>query len=152
MFRGKEIQTMDELTNCPKCGDIFVKNKFRDICQKCWKEEEEAYEKVYQFIRKRENRAATIQQVEEATEVEEELILKFIKTGRLKLTQFPNLGYPCDKCGKIIQKGKICSSCAEKLRKELEIHKAEEERKKEIERRERQATYFAVDEKYRGGN
>lgn len=141
---------MDELSNCPNCGDIFVKNKFRDICQKCWKEEEAAYEAVYKFIRKRENRAATIQQVEEATEVEEELILKFIRTGRLKLTQFPNLGYPCDKCGKIIQQGKICNACAEKLRKELELHNAEEQRKKELIERDKHATYYAVDERYRG--
>lgn len=143
---------MNDLANCPKCGDIFVKNKFRDLCTKCWKEEELAYDKVYQFIRKRENRTATIHQVVESTEVEEELILKFIRTGRLKLSQFPNLGYPCDKCGKMIQVGKICSSCAEKLRKELDLHNAEERRKQEIEQREKHATYFAVDERYRGGN
>ncbi|MBU8881171.1 hypothetical protein BGM26_19800 [Bacillus sp. FJAT-29790] len=140
---------MAELTNCPNCNEIFVKNKFRDICQTCWKEEEKAYETVYQFIRKRENRAATMAQVVDTTGVEEELILKFIKTGRLKLTQFPNLGYPCDKCGAIIKEGKICKRCAEELRKDLDIHSAEELRRKEIERREKHATYFAVDEKFR---
>lgn len=133
---------MDQLSNCPKCDAIFVKNKFRVLCQKCWKEEEEAYETVYQFIRKRENRTATMQQVEEATGVEEELILKFVKTGRLKLAQFPNLGYPCDKCGKIIQKGKLCNPCADTLKKELEMFKKEEERKKEIENQDKHKTYF----------
>lgn len=140
---------MGELTNCPNCDDIFVKNQFRDLCPKCFKEEEIAYETVYQFIRKRENRTATMEQVVDATGVEEQLILKFIKKGRLKLAQFPNLGYPCDKCGKMIQKAKICDPCAEELRKELEIHSAEEERKKEVQRRERSATYFSVDDKYR---
>jgi flagellar operon protein (TIGR03826 family) len=140
---------MAELSNCPNCGEVFVKNQFRDICQKCWKEEEKAFETVYQFIRKRENRAATIQQVVEATEVDEDLILKFIKTGRLKLTHFPNLGYPCDKCGKIIQRGRLCEKCAEELRKELERVKTEEARQKELEKREKQATYFAFDEKNR---
>jgi flagellar operon protein (TIGR03826 family) len=140
---------MGELANCPKCGEIFVKTQFRDICQKCWKEEEKAYETVYQFMRKRENRAATIPQIVEATGVEEELLFKFIRNGRLLLTKFPNLGYPCDKCGKIIREGKLCASCKEELRKELELHEAEEERKREIERREKQATYYAVDEKDR---
>lgn len=135
---------MAELTNCPNCNEIFVKSQFRDICQNCWKEEERAYEKVYQFIRKRENRAATMVQVVEETEVEEEVILKFIKTGRLKLTQFPNLGYPCDKCGAIIREGKICDKCIETLRKELEIHTMEEERRKEIEKRDKQKTYFTM--------
>ncbi|MDE3840156.1 hypothetical protein C0966_12450 [Bacillus methanolicus] len=139
---------MGELANCPKCGEIFVKTQFRDICQKCWKEEEKAFEIVYQFIRKRENRAATIQQVVEATGVEEELIFKFIRTGRLILTQFPNLGYPCDKCGKIIREGKLCETCTEELRKELQQHEAEEERKREIEKREKQRAYFVIDKKY----
>ena len=138
-----------ELTNCPNCDSIFVKNKFRDVCDKCWKEEEKAYETVYQFMRKRENRAATMKQVVESTGVDEELLLKFIRAGRLKLTQFPNLGYPCDKCGAIIREGKLCGKCTEELRKDLEIHTSEEGRRKEIERRDKHATYFAVDEKFR---
>lgn len=140
---------MAELTNCPNCGDIFVKNQFRDICQNCWKEEEKAYERVYQFIRKRENRTATMAQVVEATEIEEDLLLKFIRTGRLKLAQFPNLGYPCDKCGAFIREGKLCDKCTEEFRNDLSTHTMEEDRRKEIEKRERQATYFAVDEKFR---
>lgn len=138
---------MAELSNCPKCNGIFVKNKFREVCETCWKEEEKAYDTVYKFIRKRENRAATIIQVVEATGVEETLLLKFIKTGRLKVTQFPNLGYPCDKCGTIIREGKLCETCATELRKDLEVHRAEEERRKEIANREKHGTYFVADEK-----
>ncbi|UII55624.1 hypothetical protein LS684_18670 [Cytobacillus spongiae] len=140
---------MDELSNCPKCGDIFVLTKFRDICQKCWKEEEQAFELVYNFIRKRENRTATMTQVEEATGVDEALIIKFIKKGRLKLTQFPNLGYPCEKCGKLIQKGKICDPCSELLRKQLQSLEKEEQRKVERLKKEKHATYFSVDDKFK---
>jgi flagellar operon protein (TIGR03826 family) len=143
---------MPELSNCPKCNGIFVKTKFREICENCWKEEENAYDTVYKFIRKRENRAATITQVVEATGVEEELLLKFIRTGRLKLTQFPNLGYPCDKCGAIIREGKLCENCADELRQELDSYQKEEERKKEIENREKAITYFAVEDKIRPRN
>jgi flagellar operon protein (TIGR03826 family) len=138
---------MAELSNCPKCDAIFVKNQFRDVCQDCWKEEETAYETVYQFIRKRENRTATILQVVEATGVDEDLILKFIRTGKLKLAQFPNLGYPCEKCGVSIREGKVCMSCAVELRKDLQQFTAEEERRREAAQREKQGTYFAVNEK-----
>lgn len=138
---------MAELSNCPKCDAIFVKNQFREVCQDCWKEEEKAYETVYQFIRKRENRTATIIQVVEATGVEEDLILKFIRTGKLKLAQFPNLGYPCEKCGVSIREGKVCKSCAGELRKDLQQFTAEEERRREAAQREKQGTYFAVNEK-----
>ncbi|MGD6944475.1 TIGR03826 family flagellar region protein [Cytobacillus gottheilii] len=138
---------MAELSNCPKCDALFVMNQFRNICQNCYNEEEKAYETVYQYIRKRENRTAMMNQVVEATGVEETLILKFIKTGRLKLAQFPNLGYPCEKCGTSIREGKICSSCAVSLRKELQNHETEEERKKDIEKRDKQGAYFVFDEK-----
>lgn len=130
---------MEELSNCPNCGELFVRNNHRDLCQKCWKEEEVSFETVYKFIRQRENRMATIHQVEEGTGVEEELILKFIKTGRLKVASLPNLGYPCEKCGTSIQKGKLCGSCAEDLRKELDRHAIEEERRRGLEKK---ATYF----------
>ncbi|CAM3556662.1 membrane protein [Aeromicrobium ponti] len=138
---------MAELSNCPKCNEIFVKNQFRDICQNCWKEEEKAYEAVYQFIRKRENRTAKTLEVVEATGVKEELILKFIKSGRLKLAHFPNLGYPCEKCGTSIREGKICGGCADELRKDLQRFTSEEEQRAEILKREKNATYFSVNEK-----
>lgn len=138
---------MAELSNCPKCNEIFAKNQFRDICQNCWKEEEKAYETVYQFIRKRENRTAKTLEVVEATGVKEELILKFIKSGRLKLAHFPNLGYPCEKCGTSIREGKICGGCADELRKDLQRFTAEEEQRAEILKREKNATYFSVNER-----
>lgn len=128
-----------DLQNCPKCDSLYVKNKFRDVCEKCWKEEEAAYDTVAKYMRKRENRAATIIQVVEATGVSEELILKFIKAGRFQLTQFPNFGYPCDKCGKVIREGRICASCASSLRADLKTVEYEEQRKKELSKR---ATFF----------
>ncbi len=140
--RFKGASKMPDVINCPSCGNLMVRNKFRDVCESCWKEEEKLFDIVYKFIRIRENRAATIPQVVEATGVEEELLLKFIKAGRLKLTQFPNLGYPCDKCGTIIRTGKLCNSCAQELRDALNIHLKEEERKEDLKKREK-GTYLA---------
>jgi len=133
---------MSQIETCPSCGDIYVKNQFRDVCQKCWKEEEQAYDQVSKFMRRRENRAATMLQVVEAVGVKEELLLKFIRTGRLKVTQFPNLGYPCDKCGTIIRSGKLCEPCALEIKKDLEQHEQQEAFKEELRKREKQGTYF----------
>ncbi|RFB11036.1 hypothetical protein DZB84_21230 [Bacillus sp. HNG] len=133
---------MGELMNCPNCGALFVKTNLRDVCEKCYKEENQAFETVYKFIRKRENRTATIYEAAEGTGVDEELIIKFIRTGKLKLAQFPNLGYPCQKCRTIIREGILCDDCSKDLRSELSIFKQEEERKKEIREREKR-TYFA---------
>lgn len=134
---------MEELTNCPNCNEIFMKNKFRDVCPKCWKQEEEDYDKVYKFMRKRENRAATIEQVVTQTGVKEETLLKFIKKGRIQLTNFPNLGYPCDKCGRIIRTGKICEKCTNELREDLKTFQSEEKRKQELLKKEK-ATYYSA--------
>ncbi|WLR55537.1 hypothetical protein LC048_00495 [Mesobacillus subterraneus] len=128
-----------DLQNCPKCDSLYVKNKFRDVCEKCWREEEAAYDTVAKYMRKRENRAATVVQVVEATGVQEDLILKFIRSGRFQLTQFPNFGYPCDKCGAVIREGRLCASCAGELMADLRTVQKEEQRKKELAKR---ATFF----------
>ncbi|MBS4174167.1 TIGR03826 family flagellar region protein [Bacillus sp. FJAT-49736] len=110
---------MAGLENCPNCGSLFVKNNLRDVCDKCYREEEKKYEAVTKFLRKRENRAAKIEAIVEATKVEEELIHKWVRKGRLQPTLFPNIGYPCSKCGTLINTGTICKSCISDINKEL---------------------------------
>jgi flagellar operon protein (TIGR03826 family) len=130
-----------EIVNCPSCNALYEKNKFRDVCPDCWKKEEEQFQIVYKFMRKRINNAATVEQIVEQTGVKEELIYKFVKRGRLHPAQFPNLGYPCDRCGRIIQKGRICDYCSQELRDDIETFQKEEQRRKEIMEREKK-TYF----------
>jgi flagellar operon protein (TIGR03826 family) len=119
------------LENCPNCGRLFVRNSFRDICENCYKEEEEAFKTVYDFLRKRENRMATMAQIVDATGVKESLLIKFIQSGRLKLAQFPNLTYPCARCGALIRQGKLCENCLKDLNEQLEALQREEERKRQ---------------------
>ncbi|GAA0318839.1 membrane protein [Bacillus carboniphilus] len=132
---------MANLSNCPNCDKLFVLNAFRDVCDDCFKEEERQFETVYAFIRKRENRTATLAEVVDGTGVPEKQILKFIKKGRIQLSRFPSLGYPCEKCGTPIKQGKLCDNCTSTLRSQLENLQKEEERQKEIELRERTRTY-----------
>mgnify|MGYP001304112886 FL=1 len=133
------------LANCSNCGRVFVKTSIRDICEECYKNEEEAFEKVNRFLKKRENRTASMAQIVEATGVPEELIFKFIRKGRTRLVLFPNLAYPCEKCGRPITKGRICKKCSKELRQELEQFEREEKRKKEIE--ERKKAYYVINGK-----
>lgn len=138
-MQDEEEPWMAELGNCPQCGDIYVLNNIRDVCLNCYKQEEADFEKVYQFIRKKQNRTAQMEEVVEATGVEKTLIYKFIKKGRIKLAQFPNLGYPCAKCGTVIREGKLCQPCMTGIQSDLHVIEKEEERKKELEKRN---TYF----------
>lgn len=118
---------MAELANCFKCGSVYVKN-IRNICQKCYEEEEEAFTTVYQFLIQRKNREATMLDIVEATEVEEELIAKFIREKRLLTSQYPKLAYSCEKCGGNITSGNICIDCSEELLGELAKYEEEKER------------------------
>ncbi|MFI8688006.1 TIGR03826 family flagellar region protein [Rossellomorea sp. NPDC077527] len=137
---------MSEIINCPRCNAIFMRNKFRDVCDKCYKEEETMYETVYKFLKKRENRAATMDRVIEVTGVDEELLYKWVKKGRIQTRQFPNMGYPCDKCGKIIVTGRICSDCSSEIVNDLKQFETEQEWKNKS-RESGQRTYYTMRDK-----
>ncbi|MBS4200405.1 hypothetical protein KHA93_12265 [Bacillus sp. FJAT-49732] len=121
-----------DLLNCPNCGEIYVNNSVRDVCNKCYREEEALFDTVYRFLRKQENRSARIERVSEATGAPENLLYKWVKRGRLHTTQFPNLGYPCDRCGNIIREGKLCEKCNADIKGELEVFEMEKERLEQL--------------------
>ncbi|SOC34953.1 TIGR03826 family flagellar region protein [Ureibacillus acetophenoni] len=133
---------MAEIRNCPSCGEFFNYTGIRDICHKCAQNEEDMYQIVYRFLRKRENRAATVERIVEATGVQEELLYKWVRKGRLHPAVFPNLGYPCDNCGRLTNKGKLCQNCTDDLKSDLRTFEAAKEFREDIKRREK-ATYLA---------
>ncbi len=137
---------MSQLDNCPNCGEIYVKNAFREVCEACYKEEEAKYQNVYKYIRQRENRMARLDQVVEDTGVSETLILKFIRKGRIQLAHFPNLGYPCDRCGRMIREDKLCIGCKKDIQGQLSQLDREEQRQREM--RSEGRTYHAIDKKF----
>ena len=98
---------MAEIRNCSTCNGIFNYTGILDICPKCAREEEEMYKKVYQFLRIRENRTATVERIVEETGVPTPLLFNWLRKGHLRASQFPNLGYPCVNCGELIEFRKI---------------------------------------------
>ena len=133
---------MGELRNCPKCGGFFNYTGVREICPKCGQDEEKMYEVVYRFLRRRENRAATVDRIVEATGVEKELLYKWVRKNRLQPALFPNLGYPCDNCGHLTNQGKLCDDCTEELKSNLNKFEAGREFRRNIEENNK-ATYLA---------
>ncbi|PSL48568.1 flagellar operon protein (TIGR03826 family) [Salsuginibacillus halophilus] len=117
---------MKDLANCPRCGNLFVK-AFTNVCNDCKRELDKHFETVYKFIKKRDNRMATMKQVVEATGVSEEDITRFVKEGRLKTSQFPNLDYGCEQCGTRISEGRLCDSCRGQIDSGLKAEAAEKE-------------------------
>ncbi|QFT90652.1 hypothetical protein FIU87_18570 [Bacillus sp. THAF10] len=136
---------MSQLDNCPNCGEIYVQNAFRDVCEACYREEEGKFQSVYAFLRQRANRMATMEQVVSGTDVSESLITKFIRKGRIQLSQLPNLGYPCDRCGTIIREDRLCLPCKKDIKGQLSELDREEERKK---MKNQVKTYHSVYKKF----
>ena len=118
---------MAEIQNCPNCGAFFNYTGIRDVCPKCAQKEEDMYQVVYRFLRKRENRAATVERIIEATGVTSELLYKWVRKKRLHPAIFPNLGYPCDNCGKLTHDGKLCDDCQEEIIADLRTFEAAKE-------------------------
>ncbi|WP_060678503.1 TIGR03826 family flagellar region protein [Virgibacillus halodenitrificans] len=135
---------MAELANCSRCDAVFVKS-IRDICQACYKEEEQAFDKVYKFLRERKNREATMLEIVDATKVDETLITKFIKEKRLRTTDFPKLAYPCESCGANIVNGKLCFDCSDELRRDLDKHNQQQRKIQEKELKKNTHTYYMFD-------
>ncbi|MEK4484789.1 TIGR03826 family flagellar region protein [Psychrobacillus sp. FSL H8-0484] len=127
---------MGELKNCPSCGEFFNYTGLREVCNNCAMNEEKLYEIVYRFLRKRENRAATVERIVEATGVEESLLHKWVRKNRLQPAMFPNLGYPCDNCGKLTNVGKLCASCSQKLQAGLRQFDAAKEFREKVNNQE----------------
>src|SRR5699024_11591236 len=83
-----------ELTNCPNCGEVFAKNVV-DVCPKCYRMEEEAFQKVYKFLQKQKNRSAALPEIAKETEVRSEehtseLQSRFDLVCRLRLEKKKN--------------------------------------------------------------
>ncbi|GAF67106.1 flagellar operon protein [Bacillus sp. TS-2] len=129
------MSRLNQVNNCPKCGALFVK-ALRSLCNACYKEQEDCYDRVSRFMRKKHNRMATIQEVHEKTEVSLELIQQFVREGRILVSQFPNLAYPCESCGQLIQQGRICGSCKSQITGGLEKIDREKEFKNQLKKNE----------------
>lgn len=119
--------SLGKLANCSRCDALFVQTA-RDICPNCHQEVEREYELCAKFLRKRENRGATIYQVSDATGVSVKQITKFIKEGRISVDGNSNLGYPCDRCGTLILRGNICETCMHSLKHDITQDLAVEKR------------------------
>ncbi|WP_208587466.1 TIGR03826 family flagellar region protein [Gracilibacillus suaedae] len=130
---------MGELANCARCDKVFVKIT-KSICPDCVKEDEKLFQIVYDFLKKRENRRATIPEIVEATGVKEDIILQFVKDKRLRSTQFPNISFPCERCGEPIASGKICENCQNELSSDLRYQQEIEQVKQRNEQHEKERT------------
>lgn len=102
--------------------------------------EDEIFSELNHFLLRKNNRLLSNEQVTEKTGVSTELIQKWVKNGKLKPSIFPNLGYPCERCGKITNRGKICISCSNSITNTLAQEEKDQQWYKQIQQT-RRGTY-----------
>lgn len=104
-----------DVRNCKRCGRIY-RYIGQSYCPKCAKEIDEMFLQIRDYID--ENPDANVIEVSEATEIEEDIILMFLREGRLELKQ-PGLGLTCDRCGNPIKSGRYCDACTDEMKREF---------------------------------
>lgn len=119
---------MADLRNCSKCGRLFG-YVGSPICSYCREEEEDEFKKVKEYLY--DYPGSTVFEVSEATGVETEKIMRFLREERLQVSsENPNMLLECEGCGRPINTGRFCQKCREDLqasmRKEFGLDKKPE--------------------------
>ena len=118
-FKG---DSMPNVANCKKCGTLFLQTSKRDICDKCFEEQNKLVNEINSYV---------INAIE-PTVFLDDLLKKF----DMKIDEFESLylagkfvkisqkvTMKCAKCGNIVpianKTNMLCSSCAKKLQNEI---------------------------------
>ncbi len=109
---------MPEVKNCKRCRRIFMfGGTGPQLCNECKKLEEEEFEKVRTFVR--EFPGATVQEVAKETLVPTQLIYRFLKEGKLEVSEESPIALQCENCGSRIKSGRFCITCSKKLANDM---------------------------------
>lgn len=112
-----------EVASCPVCGRLYMKSVV-NMCPDCLRKEEENEKIVSEYVDT--HPRCTVEEVHAVTGIKESVIYRMIKSGRLQ--ECENLYYPCQQCGKTINKGRLCKNCMENFLEQVKDMKAKEEK------------------------
>lgn len=96
---------------CKGCGKIF-QSAMAEFCDQCAKEFDDKFVSIRNYLY--DHPDATVVEVVENTQVEEKIVLHFLKEGRLEMKNATGL-LTCEKCGKPIATGRLCDSCKKNM-------------------------------------
>lgn len=108
---------MPDVRNCNRCNKIFMYVTGLKLCDECKKLVEEEFERVRVFVR--DFPGATVSEVSRETGVSSHLIYRFLKEGRLEVSESSPIALPCENCGSRIRSGRFCVSCSKRLANEM---------------------------------
>lgn len=116
-----------ELRNCPECGRVFTYIR-TNLCPACQEKDEKDFRSVRAFLAK--HPGSSIMDISKAIGISEEKIMRYIREGRIRFSSPAQATVlQCEVCGKIIQSGRLCPKCSEKLSAGLKKSIMEENKK-----------------------
>lgn len=103
------------VVNCKICGHIFNDTLEKKVCVECSKADDKKFLAVREFLYAYPNSKIfeVIEAVaEDGLEVSEKEILRYIRMGRLIITdENPFIIITCEACGATIRTGRLCENC-----------------------------------------
>jgi len=105
-----------QVAHCPDCGNVFQKN-VRNLCTSCMAILDEQMLSLDRYLLR--NRFATTEELAAATSVAPQKIRSWIRKGRLKIFDYPNMTDQCDLCLAAIRRGHLCSSCSKRINEDI---------------------------------
>ncbi|MBR2519663.1 MAG: flagellar protein [Selenomonadaceae bacterium] len=104
-----------KLRNCISCGKIFSSLYGEKMCPSCKEAQDRLENSVIDYVRA--NPKTRMPEIVKETGATDLVIRRLMEAGRLVGV---NLKYPCKKCGKDINRGQFCESCAKEIEAEVQ--------------------------------
>lgn len=121
-----------ELKNCLDCGRSFASKDGEKMCRRCTEKRiEDDFRKVRDYLY--DHPGADIKEVSRDTEVEERIILRFLREDRIEVIEEDNGLLKCTSCGEPIRSGRFCQAC-KKAELAKELRSVGDELKKDIQK------------------
>lgn len=104
-----------DIRKCKNCGRFFQYHSSK-YCPACVIELDQVFIKLREYIY--ENPDSTVIEVSENTGVDTEIIMEFLRDGKLELKE-PSVLLECKSCGKAIKTGVMCKECLSRFETEM---------------------------------
>lgn len=115
-----------EVQTCSKCGRLFNWVEIGPrLCPFCKEKEEDTFKEVKEYLW--DHRGATMIEVIENCGATEKQIKQWIREQRIEFSKESGVTVDCERCGRPIFSGKMCSECRKQMEAELKALSTGEE-------------------------
>ena len=117
-----EKDRMESLRNCKKCNRLFSSTNGTSLCSRCSNEVDDGFTRVREYIY--DNPSSSVKEVATGTGVDADSILKWIREGRIVLSDRANIAF-CERCDTPTDGSRYCGKCVRELSEGLKSGLAE---------------------------